>query len=148
MAEAGVSVRAPGTGLLIAIDNDDETPPPGAGLTAVIPSDPALERSADVSATVMAVALTSVAGRDAPFTRTPVPAIKPVPPMLTTVAADPAFNALGERDVIVGPGFVTTRAIVPEAPPPGCGLTTFSSKGAALRKSSEVKLAVSCVALT
>ena len=105
--------------MLIAIDDEDETPPPGAGLTTVIPSDPAVERSADVSATVMAVALTSVAGREAPFTRTPVPATKPVPTMWTTVAADPAFNALGERDVTVGAGFVTTKGIVPEAPPPG-----------------------------
>ena len=87
----------PGTGLLIAIDNDDETPPPGAGLTAVMPSDPALARSADVSATVMAVALTSVVGRDAPLTRMPVPATKPVPTMLTIVAADPAARAVRSR---------------------------------------------------
>ena len=133
--------------MLIAIADDAETPPPGAGLTAVMPSDPALDRSADVNATVIAVALTSVAGRDAPFTRMPVPATKPVPTMLTTVAADPVFNALGERDVTEGAGFVTTRAIVPEAPPPGCGFTAFSSRGAALRKSPEVRLAVSCVAL-
>ena len=85
MAEAGVRVIAPGTGLLIAIEDDAETPPPGAGLTAVMPSEPAVARSADVSATVIAVALTNVAGRDAPFTSTPVPATKPVPTILTTL---------------------------------------------------------------
>src|SRR6267154_2501990 len=148
MAEAGVRVIAPGTGLLIAIADDAEMPPPGAGLTAVMPSEPALMRSADVSATFIAVALINVAGRDAPFTSTPVPAIKPVPTILTVVAADPAFNALGERDAIAGAGFTTIRAIVPEAPPPGCGFTALSSTGAALEKSSEVRLAVSCVSLT
>jgi hypothetical protein len=148
MAEAGVRVIAPGTGLLIAIADDAEMPPPGAGLTAVIPSVPAFTRSADVSATFIAVALITVAGRDAPFTSTPVPATKPVPTISTIVAVDPAFNALGERDAIVGAGFVTTRAIVPEAPPPGCGFTAFSSRGAALKKSSAVRLAVSCVSLT
>src|SRR5882724_2571803 len=112
MAEAGVRVIAPGTGLLIAIPDDAEMPPPGAGLTAVMPSVPALARSADVRATFMAVALINVAGRAAPFTSTPVPATKPVPTILTIVAADPAFNVLGERDATVGAGFVTTRAIV------------------------------------
>ena len=119
VAEAGVRVIAPGAGLLIAIADDAEMPPPGAGLTAVMPSEPALARSAGVSVTVIAVVLVTVAGRDAPFTSTPVPATKPVPAMFTVVAADPAFNALGERDATVGAGFVTTRAMVPEAPPPG-----------------------------
>ena len=119
MAEAGVRVIAPGTGLLIAIADDAEMPPPGAGLTAVMPSEPALTRSAEVSATLIAVGLVNVAGRDAPFTSTPVPATKPVPTISTIVAADPAFSALGERDAIVGSGFATTRAMVPEAPPPG-----------------------------
>jgi hypothetical protein len=31
-----------------------------------------------------------------------VPATKPVPTISTIVAVDPAFNALGERDAIVG----------------------------------------------
>jgi hypothetical protein len=148
MAEAGVRVIAPGIGLLIAIADDAEMPPPGAGLTAVMPSEPALTRSADVSATVTAVALITVVGRDAPFTSTPVPATKPVPAIVTVVAIDPAFNALGEREAIVGAGFATTRAMVPEAPPPGCGFTALSSRGAALTKSSAVRLAVSCVSLT
>ena len=117
-------------------------------MTAVTPSEPALTRSADVSATFIAVVLITVAGRDAPFTSTPVPATKPVPTILTFVATDPAFNALGERDAIAGAGFATIRAIVPEAPPPGCGFTALSSRGAALRKSSAVRLAVSYVALT
>src|ERR1700688_1177909 len=119
MAEAGVRVIARGTGLLIAIADDAEMPPPGAGLTAVMPSEPALTRSAEVSATLIAVGLVNVAGRDAPFTSTPVLGTKPVPTILTIVAADPAFSALGERDAIVGSGFATTRAMVPEAPPPG-----------------------------
>src|SRR5258708_36672710 len=140
MAEAGVRVIAPGTGLLIAIADDAEMPPPGAGLTAVMPSEPALARSADGSATFMAVALINVAGRDAPFTSTPVPGTKPVPTRSPIVAADPAFNALGERDATEGAGFATTRAIVPEAPPPGCGFPALSSTGAALKKSSELSL--------
>src|SRR5712675_2294957 len=148
MAEAGARVIAPGTGLLIAIADDTETPPPGAGLTAVMPSDPALTRSEEVSATFIAVALITVVGRDAPFTSTPVPGTKPVPMILTVVAADPAFRALGKSDAIVGAGFATTRAMVPEAPPPGCGFTALSSKGVALTKSSAVRLAVSCVSLT
>jgi hypothetical protein len=96
-----------------------------------MPSAPALARSADVSATFIAVPLVNVAGRDAPFTSTPVPATKPVPTILTVVAADPAFNAFGERDATVGAGFATTRAMVPEAPPPGCGFTALSSRGCA-----------------
>lgn len=139
---------APGTGLLIAIADDTEIPPPGAGLTAVMPSEPAFARSPDVSATFIAVVLITVVGRDAPFTSPPVSATNPVPVISTIVAADPAFNALGESDATVGAGFATIRATVPEAPPPGCGFTALSSRGAALEKSSAERPAVSCVSLT
>src|ERR1700755_2891174 len=148
MAEARVRAIAPGAGLLIAIADDAEMPPPGAGLTAVMPSEPALARSAEVSVTVIAVVLVTAAGRDAPFTSTPVPATNPVPTIFTVVPADPAFNAFGETDAMVGVGFATTRAMVPDAPPPGCGFTALSRRGAALTKSAAVKLAVSCVSLT
>src|SRR5947209_13386317 len=92
VAEAGARVIAPGAGLWIAMADDAERPPPGAGLTAVMPSEPALARSAGVSVTVIAVELVTVAGRDAPFTSTPVPATKPLPAILTVIAADPALK--------------------------------------------------------
>jgi hypothetical protein len=113
-----------------------------------MPSGPAFTRSADVSVTFTAVALIRTAGRDAPFTNTPVPATKPLPAILITVAADPEFSAFGEREAMEGAGFVTVRAMVPEAPPPGCGFTALSNSGAALRKSPALRLAVSCVSLT
>jgi len=138
----GFNVIAPGAGLFTAKAELDEIPPPGAALIAAIANVPELARSAALSNTFMLVLLTKVEGRAAPFTSRLVPATKPDPVIVTIVAAEPALPVLGETEVIVGAGLFTENAIVPEAPPPGWGLTTFSSNGVALAKSFAVRFAV------
>jgi hypothetical protein len=90
----------------------DEAPPPGVGLNAVIASEPRLARSAVVRDMVARVALVKVVDRAAPFTRTTVPPMNPVPATVTLVAPDPTTAVEGFIPAMVGRGFSTASVTV------------------------------------
>jgi len=108
----GETVTAPGAGFITENVVADEVPPPGVGLNAVIASEPAVARSAVVRDTVARAALVKVVDRDAPFTRTTVPLMNPVPATETSAAADPTTAAVGLIPVMLGGGFSTASVTV------------------------------------
>lgn len=108
----GETVIDPGVGFNTEKVADDEVPPPGDGLDAVIASEPAVARSAAPRDTVAWVALLKVVDRAAPFTCTTVPLMNPVPATVTFVAADPTPAAEGLMFVMAGRGFTAASVTV------------------------------------
>jgi hypothetical protein len=108
----GETVIEPGAGFTTENVAADEGPPPGAGLNAVIASEPTVARSAAVRDTVARVALVKVVDRAAPFTRTTVPLMNPVPATVTFIATDPTTAVEGFIPAIVGRGFSTASVTV------------------------------------
>jgi hypothetical protein len=108
----GETVIEPGAGFTTENVATDEVPPLGAGLNAVIASEPTVARSAAVRDTVVRVALVKVVDRAAPFTRTTVPLMNPVPATETFIAADPTTAVDGLIPAMVGKGFSTASVTV------------------------------------
>lgn len=108
----GETVIAPGAGFTTENVAADEVPPPGVGLNAVTASEPTVARSSMVRDTVARIALVKVVDRAAPFTRTTVPLMNPVPATLTFVAADPTTAVEGFIPAMVGRGFSTASVTV------------------------------------
>src|SRR5262249_33097898 len=99
---------------------DDEIPPPGAGVKAVMSRVPGEARAVARIAAVRWVADTKVVARLAPLTRTTELLAKLVP-VAVSVRVPPPANALAGLmldSVGAGGGAVTMNAREPEVPPP------------------------------
>ncbi len=83
---------------------EEDTPPPGPGFTTAICAVPAVDKSAELSVTFSCVALTKVVTRLLWFYCTVEPWTKPVPVMVTVVAASPAVAPVGDMEVTPGAG--------------------------------------------
>lgn len=101
-----------------------EVPPPGAGVTTVTATVPAVAMSAAKIAAVNCVALTNCVVRGLPFQFTVEVAVKFVPLTVRGKAAPPATATLGLIEVVVGVGAITgliVNVAAGEEPPPGDG---------------------------
>ena len=125
-----------------------DVPPPGAGLTTTMLSDPAAAMSVAKIAAVSCVVLTKLVARSCPLTRTTEPWTKPEPVTVRSKAAPPAETELGLRPVICAGGLPTVRLTELEEAPPGPELKTLTAIVPGAATSEDGIAAVSCVLLT
>jgi len=128
VALAGVKEDTLGTGLAGVIERVAvlEVPPPGAGLTTVIPAEPEVAMADAGTSAVTRVALTYVVASAVPFQCTADEAKKLLPLTVRVNAGPPAVALLGESAEIVGIGLalLIVNTALPEVPPPGVGFLT------------------------
>ena len=68
--------------------------------------------------------------------------------MVRVCAPEPATTEVGEREVIVGTGFVTVKFMALDVPPPGAGLITETGYVPAVATSVLARASVNWVLLT
>lgn len=124
-----------------------DVPPPGAGLTTLTVTDPAVATSLAVMAAVNCVELTYVVARFAPFHWTADAVTNPVPFTVSVKAPDPTAAEPGVTLEITGVGFPTRNDTPPEVPPSE-GLTTVTVAAPDTATSPARIAAASCVKLT
>jgi hypothetical protein len=122
-----------------------EVPPPGAGLTTITGTLPAVAISAAVICAFTELELTKVVGRALPFHCATELVMKFVPLIVNSKAALPSTACAGERVVMAGTGLgpITVNGIGLDIPPPGAGLNTVTAGVPALTMSLAAILAVS-----
>ena len=125
-------------------------PPPGAGVTTVIATEPAVAMSPAVMLARSSVPLTNVVERMPPSQRTTDDGTKPLPFTMSVNAGPPATAVLGLRVPTTGTGFgaMTANVSAVEVPPPGAGVTTLTVRAPGVAMSPAVMVVSSCVALT
>lgn len=156
VALVGVMETSVGTGLfptaLIVNVKVFVVPPPGAGVTTVTGTVPAVVTNAALTVAVNCNPLTKEVVSDVPFHLMTEEAMKFVPFTVSVNAAAPEVTLAGEREVAVGTGLVATGLMVNttmfELPPPGVPLNTVILAVPAVAISGAVTAAVNCVALT
>jgi len=104
VAQVGPIELVVGTGLLIVNVCGFDVPPPGAGFTTVTDAVPAFATRAAVTVAVSCVEETNVVVKAVPFQRTDEVATKLVPFTVRVNCGDPARQALGLIELVVGTG--------------------------------------------
>ena len=124
VVEVGLIDDKVGTGLLTVSVCAFEVPPPGAGFTTVIKSDPPTVISDAGTVTVMVVLETEMIVSGTPLKSTVEEALKLVPLTVSVKDDPPAVVEVGLIDDKVGTGLLTVSVCAFEVPPPGAGFTT------------------------
>ncbi len=127
--DVGAISAVVGTGLSMVNVCTFEVPPPGAGLTTVIESVPAVVISAAVTVAVIDELEIKVVARGDPLKSAVDEAIKFVPLIVTVKSDPPAMVEVGLIAIVVGSGFdavVTVNVWLLDVPPPGVGLATVT----------------------
>src|SRR5580692_9898204 len=124
----GESAVIDGTGLeasMVKVSAPD-VPPPGAGVTTVMPALPAVAMSVADTCAVSSVSLTKVVVSGVPFQLIADAATKSLPVTVRVKAGLPEATLDGDSALIEGTGFDALMESVsaPEVPPPGAGVTT------------------------
>jgi hypothetical protein len=109
-------------------------PPPGAGLTTVTESVPAVDTSPAGSVALSVPSPLSVVVNTVPPTEICEPEMKLLPATVIPSVDAPTANDDGMTDVIAGTGLVTLKSSVLLVPPPGAGLITVIDRFPALVK--------------
>jgi hypothetical protein len=104
LAEMGLRLVMVGAGLEIVKGSALDVPPPGAGLTTVTLTVPAVAMSAAVMSAVSLALLTKVVVLSSPSQRTVESLTKLAPLTVSVKAGLPAVAESGLRLVMVGPG--------------------------------------------
>jgi len=120
-----------------------EVPPPGAPFVTVTAAVPVAFTSAARIVAVSVVLEIKVVERAEPFQFTAEPEMKFVPFTVSVKSELPAGVEVGEREVVVGAGFVIVKVSEFEVPPPGAGVTTSTEAVPAVAISIAGTMAVS-----
>ena len=137
-----------GTGLVTENVNPEVVPPPGAGFVTVTDTDPMDVRFDAAIVAVTCEAETNVVVSGVPSQFTTESALKFPPFTVNKNCEEYAVALFGERDEIVGTGFVTINVVDEDVPPPGAGFTTVIVVVAADVTFAAGTIAVICVDVT
>src|SRR5262249_34366317 len=137
-----------GSGCATAKRAARDVPPPGAGVTTVTDTLPALLRSLAGIAAVRLVAPTNVVVRGAPFHCTTDDDTKPAPVTVSVNPLAPTVAAPGFRLLSVGAGLFTVKLAGVDVPPPGVGVARVTADVPAVSRSEAGMVVVSVVPFT